>query len=89
MSWCMNGLARSELSENTIKKKCKESGLTDAKTEVLVNTFKINSNFWHNMLVFSNTQDTIRVLERIDKKDDQILRALDVMSQLLKNFMQK
>ncbi|MDA7939867.1 MAG: hypothetical protein MPJ04_04930 [Nitrosopumilus sp.] len=68
MSWCMNGLARSELSENTIKKKCKESGLTDAKTEVLVNTFKINSNFWHNMLVFSNTQDTIRVLERIDKK---------------------
>lgn len=80
----MNGLVRSDISEKKIIEICKESDLSDAKIDVIINTFKINSEFWRHMLVFSNTQDSYFSLQRLEQQNEQILRTLSKILETLK-----
>lgn len=80
----MNHLARSIISERKLIEICKSSGLSDSKTETLVNTLKINSKYWRNMLIFSNTQDSFFSLQDIVQQNDLILRTMQEILKLLK-----
>lgn len=71
----MNQLARSMISEKKIIEISKKVGISDSKIETLTNTLKINSEYWRNMLVFSNTQDSFFSLQDIVQQNDLILRT--------------
>ncbi len=53
----MNQLLRRDTSEKIIKQVLKGGNFTDDKIDVILNTIKVNSDVWKNMLIFSNTQD--------------------------------
>ena len=80
----MNHLARSEISEKKIIHMCKEVNLSESKIDTLVNTLKINSDYWRNMLIFSNTQDSFFTLQDTIQQNDLILRTMQEILILLK-----
>ena len=80
----MNQLARSVVSEKRLLAICKDSGLSNSKTETLVNTLKINSEYWRNMLIFSNTQDSFFSIQDIVQQNNLILRTMQEILKLLK-----
>ena len=80
----MNDLARSAVSETKLIDICKNSDLSNSKTETLINTLKINSEYWKNMVIFSNTQDSFFSLQDIAQQNDLILRTMQEILKLLK-----
>lgn len=80
----MNNLARSAISEKKIIHLCKEVNLSESKIDTLINTLKINSDYWRNMVIFSNTQDSFFTLQDITRQNDLILRAMQDILILLK-----
>ena len=80
----MNYLARSTMSEKKIINACEEAKLSQSKIDTLVNTLKINSEYWRNMLVFSNTQDVYFLTQDMAQQNEMILRTLQEILKLLK-----
>ncbi len=80
----MNNLARAVISEKKIIQICQEAKFSKSKIDVLVNTLKINSEFWKNMLIFSNTQDSFFSLQDVEQQNELILRTLQEILNLLK-----
>lgn len=80
----MNSLARSSTSEKKIIKVCEEAKLSQSKIDTLINTLKINSEYWRNMVVFSNTQDAYFLTQDIAQQNEMILHTLQEILKLLK-----
>ena len=54
----------------------KEEGLSESKINILINTIKTRSDFWRNMLIFSNTQDAFFGLSKLQSQNEEILKVL-------------
>ena len=80
----MNHLARSSMSEKKITKACEEAKLSQSKIDTIINTLKINSEYWRNMLVFSNTQDVYFLTQDIAQQNEMIMRTLQEILKILK-----
>ncbi len=80
----MNEMVRSSLSEKKIKELCKSSDFSDSKLEVILNTIRINSEYWRKFVMFANTQDTFFALQNLEQQNDMILRSLQEILKLLK-----
>lgn len=72
----INSILRSDASDGSVRSQLKESGFSDSKCDTFFNTIKINSEYWRNFLVFSNTQDTFFAVSSIENKNNEILRIL-------------
>ncbi len=80
----MNEIVRSSLSEKKVTELCKTSDFSDSKLEVLLNTIRINSEYWRKFVMFSNTQDAFFSLQNIEQQNDMILRTLQEILKILK-----
>ena len=81
----MSDLARSVTSEKKLRNECISAKLSKSKTDTFLNTLKVNSEFWKNLLVFSNTQDNFFSSQDIRQQNDLILRSLHEILNLIKN----
>ena len=85
----MNSLARGDASESKLKETCHECGFSNSKIDVFLNTLKINLQFWWNMLVFSNTQNTIFGMGSIQSQNTQIQNSSNNNTMLLQKIEQQ
>lgn len=85
----MNRYLRRTLSDIKIKNLCQQSGLSNNKTDVVLNTVKVYSDFWNNMLVFSNTQDAFFTANEIKQQNTEILNVLKEMLVILREMKEK
>ena len=72
----MNDVVRSTLSEKRIAEICKSCDFSESQLETVLNTIRINSEFWRNFVMFSNTQDSYISIKNIEQQNALILRTL-------------
>lgn len=82
----MNEFLRRDSSEETITKKLSDGGFSKDKLDVFLNTLKINSEIWRNMLVFSNSQDAFFGVQELKQQNQTILETLKEILQILREF---
>ena len=80
----MNEAIRSNLSEKRITEICKSSNFSESQLETILDTIRINSEFWRKFVMFANTQDSYFSLQNIEQQNDLILRTLQEILKTLK-----
>ena len=80
----MNEVIRSNLSEKRITEICKSSDFSESQLKVMLNTIRINSEFWRKFVMFANTQDSFFSLQNIEQQNDLILRTMQEILKTLK-----
>lgn len=80
----MNNLARRIQTDEKLEKVCLENGLSKPKLETLLNVAKVNSKFWHDLLVFTNAQDSVFEIRAVRQQNNAILQTLREILQLIK-----
>lgn len=72
---------RGTMSEPQIIEHCKNHGVNDYKIDILINTIKVNSDFWHKTLVFFNAQEGSR---EVKKNTEQNKEIMGILTKILK-----
>jgi len=85
----MNGLARRTTSVKKISSECKKNNFSDSKIEVVLNTFKIYSEVWRKMYVFSNIQDVYIDSTELRKQNYEILNIVRELLVISKQNLQE
>ncbi len=81
---CMNKLQRRNISVDSLKQFCLNEGLPNSSTDVLIKTFQTYENFWHDMIVFTNVQDSIAELRMIRAENQEIKETVKEILKYMK-----
>jgi len=85
----MEFLAQRRTTEKILAEQFKKNGLSDSKIEVMLNTFKINSEFWRNKILYSRSYDTTDRILGLIEQNNTIIRLVKEMLEISKQSQQE
>jgi len=77
-------ILRRDSSEELITNNIQKHGFSKSKADTFLNTIKINSEFWRDFLVFSNTQDAFFASNTAVEQNKEILKVMKEILELMK-----